>query len=241
MKFFENFKKSNKNEKIEKILPSDVRYALQYKEGMLNKEEIETLVMSNFESEGFYLIAKGIQEKPEIQKSLVENYAKIILNDKTNSKMPLKEFLSKEINNITETEVNGVKLAQVSRQGFELWQKKYEEIARELSNNKKDIFVLAHSTFVGLSHFIKEFSKNNKTVNILIPLWFEKDQQHIGYSINFNQKEVTTTWLDKSFKKESSIIFDDTIKTGGTISKINSHISENLGDSPEIISLDKVI
>lgn len=241
MKFFENLKKSNKNEKVEKILPSDVRYALQYKEGMLNKEEIETLIMSNFESEGFYLIAKGIQENPEIQKSLVENYAKLILNGEPNSNLLLKEFLSKEISNIKDTEVNGVKLAQVSRQGFELWQKKYEEIARELSDNKKDVFILAHSTFIGLSHFIKEFSQKNKTINILVPLWFEKDQQYIGYSINFDQKEVNTTWLNKSFKKESSIIFDDTIKTGGTISKINGYLSESLGNSPEIRSLDKVV
>ena len=69
------FNTNRSNEKLpEKILPSDVRYALQYKEGLLNKSDLEILAMSNFENEAAYLALKNLRNEPEKHKILFEKY-----------------------------------------------------------------------------------------------------------------------------------------------------------------------
>src|SRR5690349_18423321 len=80
--FFErkNKKSEEKPTPDMKILPSDVRYALQYGQALLGKNEIEALVLNNFPTEAMYLTLKGLKESPEEQKSLLEKYVSSVLN-----------------------------------------------------------------------------------------------------------------------------------------------------------------
>lgn len=234
MKFFENFGKKIEQTPL-RILPSDVRYALEYKEGKLNSEDIEVLVMSNFEDEAFYLALKGLVNNKDEHKILLEKYISQILpisHGTPDYKKEIQNIVNEELSKNKDFEVDGVKLAQISRQGFDTWHKKFDNLAVELSLDKKDVFLVAHSTILGLDSFLKSFAKENKDLNIVIPSWIKNE--HIGYNITFSEGKGILNSLEKNFKKDNSILVDDTKNTGNTLNHIQALWQDSAHNPPEI-------
>ena len=206
-----------------KILPSDVRYALEHNAGKIKPEDIETLTHSHFIPEATYALTKGL-EKIEVShfeylENLVQIYSK-------NLDMPEREKAIKDLNDTymqkvdKNQEIDVVKLAQISRQGFDLWQEKYKDIAKNLVQENKQIFLLANSTIIGLEHFVREYAKAKKPLSIIFPNYIESEKETIGYQYDFGD-EIQTTKLNRDFKRpRESIILDDTKNTGETFNDI---------------------
>ncbi len=233
-------KNNFENKKFNKILPSDVRYALEYKEGILNKDDLEVLAMSNFEIEAMYLTLKGIKNNPEQHKILLEKYVSSIFSTKDNTginKKDIRDITVKEIEHNPSIEVDAVKLAQISRQGFDFWQEKFKDLADKLSNEKRNVFLLAHATILGLEHFVKSFSEKNKTLNIIVPSWVKDKSDIIGYSIKFDSQKSNVQLLHDTFDKENAVLVDDTLNTGNTTDEIKKYFKESGSQEPELITI----
>jgi hypothetical protein len=208
--------------KTEKILPSDVRYALKYAQGLIRPADIETLNHSHFVPEATYMLTKGLANNPEQHskylKQLVTLYKEkaesfknqvVVLNDEYIKSLP------------KDQEIDALKLAQISRQGFDLWQEKYKETAEQLAQESKSIFLLANSTIVGLEHFVKAFAEAQKELNIIFPEFIEKKLETIGYSYSFEENQITTSDINRDFHRpENAVILDDTKNTGETFRDI---------------------
>ena len=233
---------SYENKRIEKILPSDVRYALQYKEGNLNKNDLEVLAMSNFENEAIYLSLKNLAGNPQVQKELLEKYVNQAINktgDKVSDKKNLQQVIIDGLKINPNIEVSGVILAQISRQGFDFWQDKFKELATSLSKDKRDVFLLAHSTFIGLNSFVEAFSKENKNLYIIVPTWIKNKSENIGYNVKLANNKADVEYLTESSLKNESILVDDTVNTGGTSSEIQEFWKKEGLTLPEVISIVK--
>lgn len=234
-----NFKNlfERKQTKYEKILPEATRYALANNAGNFNKEDIEVLLNNNFENEAFYLSSKALSVDPIIHKEFIEKCLSNFLNkdnvDILKNKQDLKNIVENDLKKIDDCNIKAVKLAQVSRQGFEFWQERFKEVSKELSENEKQIYLLAHTTLLGLRSFAEYFSEKNKDLNILIPEWINENKENIGYKINFENKNAKVNFLDRSSEKNGSIIVDDTIKTGETFNKIKALWESNGSVPPE--------
>lgn len=230
MKFFE--RKLRPVEKSpQKFLPSDVRYALKYRNGNLNKEEILSL-FENFKNETIYLALKGLRHNPEVQKSLIENYISHILSGGNENELKL--LIEKSLANMEEEFVPGDKLGQISRQGFDLWKEKFNKLATELSMDERRVFLVAHATLMGLDKFVIHFNEKNKTLNILIPSWIEEELKQVGYSIKFENNKFTVNLLDREFEKDSrSVLVDETERTGKMFEKIKRYWTEDGSPEPE--------
>lgn len=239
---FEFFKRNeNPPKKHEKILPSDVRYALQYKEGLLNKEDVKILAESNFLNEATYLTFKSLIDDKEKHKELLEKFVNCILNENSlvDKKEIQKELVVKTLQKQEgEIAVKGNKLAQLSRQGFDLWQEKFKELSQRLSIDERNVYVLAHSTFVGLHSFIKEFAEKKKDLNILVPEW--EGGENFGYNISFSEGKITISWLHgKLTNDKDSVLVDDTKNTGNTIEQSREFLAKQGLKNIEVIVLDK--
>lgn len=211
----------------QRILPFDVRYALQYKEGMLDSREIEDLLNNHFINEATYLTSKVLVSDPEKHKEFLEKYANCILNKNNliNKKEVLKELIIQVLKNNDNVSVKGGKIAQLSRQGFDFWQEKYKLLSAEMSKENREVFLLAHSTFVGLDSFLKAFSEKHKDLNILIPEW--ENDENFGYRISFSEDKINVQYLQGLIEdKTGSILIDDTQNTGNTIGKAKSKLQE---------------
>jgi hypothetical protein len=245
MKFFFEKGKNKEKPKYEKILPSDVRYALQYKEALLNKDEIEQLNENHFETEAFYMTIKGLQENPEVQKELLGKYIKHELSNKDNeeeSKIELRNLLKEYIKELGESSVKGGKLAQLSRQGFDFWQDRFKSKAEELSKDKRNVFLVANAMMLGLSHFIREFKKENKSFNIIIPDWLKQGAHTIGYSIDFEDKENIIDFLKRSDDKNEAlaVLVDDATNSGSVFNKIKEYWKKNGFKKPDTIAISNL-
>ena len=247
MDFSKLFERKNKEntlkefKKENKILPGDVRYALEYGDAVMGKNEIEILAMSNFENEAIYLIFKGLEFNPDLQREFLEKYTSFVLNkneDKKNNREVFGNLVTETLNQSGDLSVKGGKLAQISRQGFDLWQEKFKTLAEELSKDHRNVFLIANSMILGLEKFIEEFSKSNKTLNILIPTKMEGENSNIGYSINFNDKKVEVQFFQNiSSKKENSLLVDDTLHTGKVLNKLVEFWQKDGSAKPEILTL----
>lgn len=245
MKFFFEKRKNKEKPQYIKILPSDVRYALQYKEALLNKDEIEQLNENHFETEAFYMTIKGLQENPEVQKELLEKYIKNEITNKDSekeSKNALQNLLKEYIKELGESSVKGGKLAQLSRQGFEFWQERFENKAKELSKDKRNVFLVANAMMLGLSHFVKEFKKENKPLNIIIPDWLKQGAHTIGYSVNLEDKENLVDFLKRSDDKNEAlaVLVDDATNSGSVFNKIKKYWEDNGLKEPETVAISQL-
>lgn len=238
----ENNKNPEKPKSDMRILPSDVRYALQYKEALLNKDEIKDLNINNFQNEALYMTIKGLQGSPEDQKLLIEKYVSYVLNniDKPNKdKNVLKKIIEESLKGIGTGLVKGAKLAQVSRQGFDFWQNKFEEKAQELSTDKRKVFLVANAMILGLGSFVEHFSKTGKPLNIIIPKWMDEGAHVIGYTIGFENKKATVDFLLKKSDKDQAlaVLVDDATNSGKVFSQIKDYWIKNGLKEPDTTAI----
>jgi hypoxanthine-guanine phosphoribosyltransferase len=240
---FGNFFEGKKNQgNTQKILPQDVRYALAHNQAQMGKNEIEALVLSNFENEAVYLALKSLQHDPVAQKNFLEKYVNFYLHKSGDQKADrdrLESMVKEALGSEKDIAVEGDKLAQVSRQGFELWQEKLSSLAKELSADHRDVYLVAHSMMLGLGSFSEEFSKNNKKLNIIIPSWIEKEGEHLGYSVNFKKDKGDVQFMDNIPKesKDNAVLVDDVIRTGQSLEKIKSYWAKDSSKEPDIVAL----
>lgn len=238
MKFPEMF--SSKKSESRPILPEDVRYALQYKNSLLNKQEIESLIRNNFENEALYLILKSLVDNPERHKAFLEKYVNSVLgstNDKEGLDMTLQQVLRDELNKDTSNDISvqAGKLAQLSRQGFDLWQERLKSTSADLSEDEHNIFLIAHAMLIGLKQFIEAFSKQKKDLNIILPVWLENE--NIGYHIVFKEGKAEIEWLQGSFNHIDPLLVDDTQNSGHTFNMVQDYFIKHGFPKPELLAV----
>jgi hypothetical protein len=207
----------------ERILPSDVRYAFQYKEAKLGVSEMRDLVENGFEPEALYLVLKSATDDPELQQRMLQDLVDMVLKeeegggDQDDMRVFLREALSELKDDVA---VEAQKVALISRIGFELWHKLYEDAAAKLAKEDGEVYLLAHSTFVGLPAFIEQFSSEGKPLQILVPEFFSDEESDIcGYII----ENGTVSLLPKDFARpDAAVLVDDVRNTGETLEKVKA-------------------
>jgi hypothetical protein len=232
---------SNKKTESRLVLPDNVRYALRYKNSLLNGQEIESLVRNNFENEALYLIFKSLIDNPERHRAFLEKCLNSILESKHNEEdieTGLRKILNEELGNIGDVSVQAGKLAQLSRQGFDLWQERFQAASVTFSNDNRNIFLVAHTMLIGLSKFIKAFSDKDKELNIIVPAWLEND--NIGYNIIFKDGKAEVRWLQGLLNHIDSIVVDDTQNSGHTFRQIKEYFIKLGFPSPELMTVNSL-
>jgi hypothetical protein len=222
-----------------KILPFDVRYALQHKEGALNRQDLEALVNNGFENEALYLIAKSLVGNPDQQRAFIGKYINLVLQNSPDKEgqESLRQTLIQELQGAENSSAQGDKLAQLSRQGFDVWKEKFQSLSRELSSDTRDVYLIAHAMLMGLQFFAKDFSERNKKLNIVVPEWL--GQENIGYSISFEGGVAKVDWLRVPASEAKMVLVDETQNTGETMKKIQDYFAGNGVSKPDILTMAK--
>jgi len=215
-------KSQNERAAPERNLPSDVRYALQYRQARIGTAELRDLINNRFEREALYLTLKAHAENPEVQRSLIEELAKLVQPTESGD-TPTEQEMRNGIAAIVEhgieelpaePEIKGAKLAQLSRQGFDFWQQRHAKAAEKYAVDPDDTFLVGHSMFVGLSEYMSAHAKQGKPLHLLIPAIFTDDSKDIcGYRIEGGSVED----LPKDFERDThAVVIDDVSNTGDT-------------------------
>jgi len=99
--------------------------------------------------------------------------------------------------------------------------------------------LVTNPMLIGLSSFVQAFSEKNKTLNIVVPAWLEKE--NMGYVVTFAGGKMNVEWLRKPFDKRDLVIIDDTRNTGDTLERIRDYFVKNGSQEPEMLDMDKMI
>ncbi len=198
------------------ILPSDVRYALQYREANLGKSEILDLALNRFEDESLYAFLKALSGLSDVQKNaLTKIVAEIKDMDEEQGKDAIRDFVQTNMPSVPESaKVGMMKLGQYSRQGFEEWRRRYAEEAQKAALRAEPTVIVGHSMFMGLRSFVRAHQLAHKPLYILMPHMIDDtDSTTCGYIITNGVVE----FLPKDFARpENAIIIDDVKNKGET-------------------------
>lgn len=201
------------------ILPSDVRYALRYREARLGVSEILDLAHNGFEEEAAYVFLKAAARDTQLQHALLgELVAAIGAHPAAPHEAVRGRILAHAPQLPPDTQVDAMKLAQYSRQGFEQWRTLFAAKAQEAAARPAPTYLIGHSMFSALIPFVQAHAHARKPLSILMPdMLADAAQPACGYRI----QDGTVVLLPKDFAREAgAAIIDDVRNTGATAEAI---------------------
>ncbi len=230
------------------LYPSDVRYALSYREAKMRATEIASLI-DRFTYEAMYLIVK-IMEDREKKRDYIEKLTHIFIQPDYQVD-DLKKYLYSLISTIpADAEVSGTKLAQLSRYGMENWQTAFRGLAEDCYRENPTALpcLIAHTTIMGFHHFVQIYSQvPQANIMLLVPEWMmDETEEMMGYGVELNPepkavlriKDVCLVgkWACMGVNCRlghrycgNALFIDDTIHTGKTSKKISNFWSSEYG------------
>lgn len=200
------------------LLPFDVRYALQYRKGLMGREEISLLAQNPvYREAAFYLSVRALRNEPEQQRTHILRHVNALTSKEHDDDPVLHELLSSIQELPSDTQVDGSKLGEVSRQGPKLRAAAYEKIATNIKNTEGSPVLVAHAALEGLHTFLPMFPK----LHVVSPHWFNREGFPIGYVISAEGRNDVTFLKDKSQLPSTPVFVDDTLNEGGTKNAVN--------------------
>lgn len=202
------------------VLPESVRMALGYDQAQLSTSHIESLMQARLQRLAFYLLMKSAENNNPIQKGLLHrmgeldyDFSGLTLNDAS----PALEHLDSQ----PEPTVQGGKLAQVSRHGFQEWADLFDRTLTDKLEGKPEanLFMLANAPYIGFDVLAAHSLKKGLPLGILRPEQFMSQPDTdtvIGYQLAPEPAGLSIAELAPDFERpESAVVFDDVIKSGG--------------------------
>lgn len=226
-KIWQNFDAKTSSAPTTVYLPETVSYASRYRDAQFGKNEVEAMLQPQFKGTGVYLALKFLDKFPVQQKEVLEDLLKALAkgDDYTKIDLMILDHLQKLSGpNAQGSSIDGKKVAQIYRQGFDLFEKKFEDLARELGGGDDIPVLLAYAATLGLKPFLESLTPG-KSLVILNP----KKADHIdgfGYFITktHDSFELKILRNDEDFAAATTgkkvVLVDDTKRSGETLQKV---------------------
>ncbi len=203
MKFF----KKKEAKPLIRLLPPSVMYALGHEGGILGKEHLNSLLEYGFYNEGFYLYLR-LQSQYLNPQEMAEEIKILINIFLSHDNSQIKKVMQDKLNLLNNESTIGVKLAQLSRQGFEFWYELYERKVQEYLKDKTVPTILAYAPLIGIKSFIKL-----NQFNIIDLKLIASGSEIIGYKVFILESKVRVDFMYRN-DKHYGVFLDDTKKTG---------------------------
>lgn len=220
------------------ILPSDIRFALRYREAMLSPRDIERLVGSGFARLGFYLAMKAADNNDSVQAELLARVSARGFNvSETNL-----EDLGGALTHLNAQEtpfVSGVKLGQVSRYGLEHWVNRFDQVIAAAQDKRPEapVFIVANAPYIGLDVFARRSLDKGVSLAILKPNRFEQESLPVGLVLSPSNSGTNIDTLPFDFfRPPDAIVFDDVIHSGQVQDQVNNFWLRQATLPPHFIS-----
>lgn len=210
------------------VLPFDVRYAMQYKKGAVNYEEIACILDMSFWWAWFYLMMKLHQDNSYIQNQILDAVINHI--DDKDALYDILKSIHKQ--HPTEQSIQGHKLGILSKYNFTGWDKAFWTIAHTCNKEGQTPIILLYAWLLALPSFlsyyqwdtiwlfnpknpektIKFFKEQDKRQYIHMPLQgidtnhiFIDDIYNTGASHAMANDQLKRLWFDFSLTIDSAV------------------------------------
>lgn len=218
----------------ERILPWDVRYALQHRDARLVGDDIETLASNGFGRLAFYMAMKAMADHPEEQIKMAQ-----VLENKG---FDLDEVGADDVSIASEhlrrhkKTVNGMKLGQIFRHGPSQWQRRYDNAAERNAEaiGNSSIVLVAHSTLVGIDSFASRL-EDGASLLVVRHDSVVSECDDGGFKLTQTNGMLGVSSLDSPFERPSSaVLLDDTENSGKTIRDMIDFWTADGSEAPKV-------
>lgn len=220
----------------EPLMPSDIRYAFEYRGGQLGIDHVQSLVQNNFPDLANYLLLKAMNNDPETQHVFLEQYVRAATSPSEDREVLIKNLQLQACQaqrDKGEIVINGKKLAKVMVQGVNLWESRFQQIAQEVKDrNDESIPVyIAYAGLLGLRQGLETFRDTQREMMVLVPDWAREGKEEVGYRIRMNNNEGAIVQdLPVNFTRPENFVFiDDTRSTDAHMKEVWRFWDENSG------------
>ena len=200
-------------------MPPTLQYALEYKNGQLGTGEIGTLINNHFTDLATYSLLKSFNSDPPLQQQFLESFVDTLITHPADDEA-LQTLQQSALRSVPEdTVIKGAKVAQIIRQGTNLWRQKFEEVGREMKEDTREVtpVYVAYAGTLGLRQGVESLVDSGKKIMVLIPDWVAQDEnEYCGYEIDIQKEQgERVQTLPKDFTRPEEFIFiDDTRRNG---------------------------
>lgn len=138
-----------------------------------------------------------------------------------------------------EQTVQAMKLIQLHRQGFELWDRLYEEAARHIGEGNADLVLVAYAPVVGLRCFARALARAGRAIYLVSDkLIADACADFCGYRISWRDGAVMVEVVPKNYVWPSRlVVLEDTIKQGTTMRAVSNFIRSSRRD----VSIEEIV
>lgn len=212
-------------------LPETVTYAARYRDAQFGKNEVESMLQPQYQGTGLYLAMKFLDHFPDEQRKILEM---VLQNTAQGGDYPqlysrvLEQFLELREPAFREHSMDGKKVAQIYRQGFQLFEDRFRDLAAELYEGEHIPTLLCYAGVLGLKPFLEQLPVGKKLF-LLNPKAVSTPSvpgTRFGYVIERTDKDFLLNEFhsDEDFEAAAAgqkiVLIDDTKNTGATLEKV---------------------
>lgn len=226
-----------KEDKQPLILPENLRYAMNFLDGKLTKDNIlQVLSDSRYCQAGFYLTNKAFEYDINEVLSILNNTGNMYFEQSPQEKVNL--YLKEKLEQSTLNEIPGKKLGQISPFGFDTSSMFKKIIDEKINTHSRPVGVVAYAGLLAYKDFIE--SKSISDFYIIFP-----KSNNIVHVIK--EKGLVTVQMGESDLNDDSRLsngfdlVDDTYKTGESFNSAERVIKQSLNLADEILFSHHVI
>lgn len=196
------------------ILPESIRYAMQYWEAQLWKEEINSLLHPSFWASGFYMMMKFYDNNPSIQLSILSKITEYYDN---------KSILYKELSHLhLEQDVSHTilwdKISTLSKYNFNGLDSKFDNITDRLNTNIQKPVILLYAGLLGLPSLLHSYQWDH--IRLFNP---KKPSTSFFIKKHWDQRNVTQENISNI--SDEYVFIDDMYNTGEAYNKALQSLS----------------
>lgn len=212
-------------------LPETVTYAARYRDAQFGKNEVEAMLQPQYQGTGLYLAMKFLDHFPAEQRKILEMVLQNTVHGGDYSELYpriLDKFLDLREPAFREYSMDGKKVAQIYRQGFQLFEDRFRDLAAELYEGDHIPTLLCYAGVLGLKPFLERLPVGKKLF-LLNPKAVSTSSvpgARFGYAIERTDKDFTFKefYADEDFEAAAGgqkiVLIDDTKNTGATLEKV---------------------
>jgi hypothetical protein len=213
-------------------LPWSISYALQYRDATLRSKEIRPLFKTNIANLGFYLLMKATDDDDVLQADLLRQAYKSRFQYDRIPPGTLDAALA-HLDEQDPPQVNGAKLAIVSRAGFSNWTDRFATTLQDSVKEDDSLFMVANSPYVGFHEVAQHSLLRMKRLGVMKPSRFERPELPAGFLLEPQGVDLNVLPLPHDFgRPENAVVFDDVLHRGNVRQQVFDYWTRDGADQP---------
>ena len=206
------------------VLPAGIRQVLNAQRGQLFQKDLRVLISCEwgFAVVVFYLMVKMLHGRQDLQRELLADMSMCAIRGPETRGL-MRSWVERLDPGWS---VAAAKIAQLNRQGFEMWGDLYRDTIGRCAEQGLPLVLVAYAPLVGFRWAVKLYQSTGQDIFVVSHLLTgDPAAPYCGYRIWWKDEEPNVDVLDNKFSwPDAVIVLEDTVKHGTTLRAVKNYL-----------------